>query len=128
MQHGGVCDIKIAYVRIDLRDCVATQLHVPDGNVRQAERNYVAHPHALVDDGVSVGQVCTIVHGRLSGLSDHSVYLVLDLCCSTGEEKTKSRNMISPSGCSSTSQSSHETAKEVLFAGYVFPVKTGSSQ
>lgn len=85
MQSEVVFGIKIAYVRIDLRDCVAAQLHVPDGNVRQAERSYVAHPHALMDDSVSVGQFCTIVHGRLSGLTDHSVYLVLHLCCSTGE-------------------------------------------
>lgn len=70
-------------VRTDLWDSVASQLEVSVGDVRQTERNYVAHPLDLVDDSVSVGQVCTVLHARLSGLSNHSVYFSLDFFCGT---------------------------------------------
>lgn len=57
--------------------------------MRQAERNYVSHPLDLVDDSVSVGQVCPIFHAWLSGLSNQSVYLSLDICCATGRGQTE---------------------------------------
>ncbi len=88
MQCGCVCDIEIAYEN-DLWDCVASQLDVPVGNMRKAERNYIANPLDLMDDSISVGQVCTIFHGQLSGLPNHTVYLSLDLFCETGGERTE---------------------------------------
>lgn len=81
-------------MRTDLWDCVAPQLHIPAGDMRQAERNYVADPLDLVYDGVRVGQVGAILHGRLSGLSDHSVYLSLDLCCPNGTAGTQKQSSL----------------------------------
>ena len=43
------------------------------------ERNNVSHPLDLMDDSVSVGQVESVRHSGLAGLSDHSVYLCLDV-------------------------------------------------
>ena len=80
-------------MRTDLWDCVATQLDVPAGKMRQAERKYVTHPLDLMYDSVSVRQFCTISHARLSGLSDHSVYLSLDLCCAAGAEKIEAERI-----------------------------------
>lgn len=72
-------------MRNDLWDCVASQLDVSGGDMRQAERNYVAYSLDLVDDSVSVGQAWTVLRGRLFGLSNHTVYLSLDLCCAIRE-------------------------------------------
>lgn len=41
-------------MRNDLWDRVAFHMEVSAGNVGQAERNNVAHPLDLVDDGISV--------------------------------------------------------------------------
>lgn len=65
----------------DLWHCVALQMELLVGDVRQSERRDVAEPLDLVDYGVSVGHVGPVVHGRLSGLSDHAVNLSLDLLC-----------------------------------------------
>lgn len=65
----------------DLWHCVALQLELLVGDVRQSERRDVAKPLDLVDYGVSVGHIGPIVHGWLPGLSDHTVNLSLNLLC-----------------------------------------------
>lgn len=63
----------------DLWYRVALQLQLLVGDVWQSERCNVAKPLDLVDDSVSVGHIGSIVHGWLSGLSNHAVDLSLDL-------------------------------------------------
>lgn len=65
----------------DLWHRVALQLELLVGDVWQSQRCNVAKPLDLVDDGVSVGHIGSIVHGWLSGLSNHTVDLSLDLLC-----------------------------------------------
>lgn len=54
--------------------------------MRQAERSYVAEPLDLVDDGIGVWKVHTVIHGQWSGLSDHPVDLGLNLLCASRED------------------------------------------
>ncbi len=58
---------------------VTSQCRVLGGHSESIERNNVSHPLDLMDDSVSVGQVGSISHSGLAGLSDHAVYLCLDL-------------------------------------------------
>lgn len=69
------------YTMTDLWHRVALQLELVVCDVRQRERHDVAEPLDLVDYGVSVGHIGSIVHGWLPGLSDHIVNLSLDLLC-----------------------------------------------
>lgn len=55
--------------------------------MEQAERDHVAHAQRLVDDGVGVRHVDKIIHGGLSGPANHSVYLSLDLFCTSGQDE-----------------------------------------
>lgn len=65
----------------DLWYCVALQLELLVGDAWQSKRCDVAKPLDLMDNSVGVGHVDSIVHGWLSGLSDHAVDLGLDLLC-----------------------------------------------
>lgn len=40
-----------------------------------------------MDDGVGVRHVDKIIHGGLSGPANHSVYLSLDLFCTSGQDE-----------------------------------------
>lgn len=46
----------------DLWDCVAPQLDVSVGDMRHAKRSYVSNPLDLMDNSISVRQVCTVRH------------------------------------------------------------------
>lgn len=68
----------------DLWYRVALQLELLVGDVWQSERCNVAKPLDLMDYSISVGHIGSIVHGRVSGLSDHAVDLSLNLLCGIG--------------------------------------------
>lgn len=46
----------------DLWDCVAPQLDISVGDMRHAKRSYVSNPLDLMDNSISVRQVCTVLH------------------------------------------------------------------
>lgn len=76
-----VGDLCLSYRGNDLGDGVSFQLDGLGGDMRQAERTYVAKPLDLVDDGIGVWKVHAVVHSQGSGLSDHPVDLSLNLFC-----------------------------------------------
>lgn len=78
----------------DLWDCVAPQLDISVGDMRHAKRSYVSNPLDLMDNSISVRQVCTVLHWRLSGLSNLSVYLSLYLFCAKDKRKQYFSNEI----------------------------------
>lgn len=62
-----------------LRYEVTAQCCVLGSHSESIEWNNVSHPLDLMDNSISVGKVGSVCHTGQTGLSNHSVYLCMDL-------------------------------------------------
>ncbi|XP_077160290.1 uncharacterized protein LOC143820852 [Paroedura picta] len=124
----GYCNLKMdlfVYMRSGyLGDGKATQFKILGDQAAESQGDEVQDPLDLVDDGFREGHLQPVLHGRSSLAADHSVDLLVDLCCKGIRKRdfcpTQDSTGLLPSGvltCPATELSSRKASRRSDITG-----------